>query len=78
MFSKIKKYIAKNTGVLIRLDDVAENMSWDLMKKSELLFDEYQIKPVLGVIPENKDKELLNYPKKDNFWEQVRIWKSKG
>ena len=78
MFSKIKKYIAKNTGVLIRLDDVAENMSWDLMKKSELLFDEYQIKPVLGVIPENKDKELLNYPKKDNFWDQVRIWKNKG
>ena len=78
MFSKIKKYITKNTGVLIRLDDVAENMNWDLMKKSELLFDEYQIKPVLGVIPENKDKELLNYPKKDNFWEQVRIWKNKG
>ena len=67
MFSKIKKYIAKNTGILIRLDDVAENMSWDLMKKLELLFDKYQIKPVLGVIPENKDEELLNYPKKDNF-----------
>ena len=78
MFSKIKKYISKNTGILIRLDDVAENMSWDLMKKLELLFDKYQIKPVLGVIPENKDKELLNYPKKDNFWEQVRIWKNKG
>jgi len=78
MFSKIKNYIAKNTGILIRIDDVAENMNWDLMKKSELLFDQYQIKPVLGVIPENKDNELLTYPKKDNFWEQVRIWKNKG
>ena len=78
MFSKIKNYIAENTGILIRIDDVAENMNWDLMKKSELLFDEYQIKPVLGVIPENKDNELLSYPKKDNFWEQVRIWKNKG
>jgi len=58
MFSKIKNYIAENTGILIRIDDVAENMNWDLMKKSELLFDKYQIKPVLGVIPKNKDNEL--------------------
>ena len=64
MFSKIKNYISKNTGILIRLDDIAENMNWDLMKKSELLFDKYNIKPVLGVIPNNKDDELLSYPKK--------------
>ena len=54
MFSKIKNYITDNMGILIRLDDIAENMNWDLMKKSELLFEKYRIKPVLGVIPENK------------------------
>ena len=47
MFSKIKNYIAENTGILIRIDDIAENMNWNLMKKSEQLFDEYKIKPVL-------------------------------
>ena len=78
MLSKIKNYIKKNTGILIRLDDIAENMNWDLMSKSELLFEKYKIKPVLGVIPNNKDSELLSYPKKNDFWEQVRIWKSKG
>jgi len=78
MLSKIKNYITDNTGILIRLDDIAENMNWDLMKKTELLFEKYAIKPVLGVIPENKDNELLSYPKKDDFWEQIRIWKSKG
>ena len=78
MLSKIKNYITDNTGILIRLDDIAENMNWDLMKKSELLFEKYAIKPVLGVIPENKDNELLSYPKKDDFWEQVRIWKNNG
>ena len=35
MLSKIKNYIKKNTGILIRLDDIAENMNWDLMSKSE-------------------------------------------
>ena len=78
MLSKIRNYIIENTGVLIRLDDIAENMNWDLMKKSELLFEKYAIKPVLGVIPNNKDNELLSYPKKNNFWEQVRNWRDKG
>jgi len=26
-------------------------MNWDLMKKLELLFEKYGIKPVLGLIP---------------------------
>ena len=51
MLSKVKNYITDNVGILIRIDDVAENMNWDLMKKSELLFEKYGIKPVLGVIP---------------------------
>ena len=33
MLSKIKNYISDNTGILIRIDDVAENMNWDLMEK---------------------------------------------
>ena len=78
MFSKIKNYITENTGILIRLDDIAENMNWDLMEKSELLFEKYEIKPVLGVIPNNKDNDLLLYPKKDDFWKLVRKWKEKG
>ena len=78
MLSKIKNYITDNTGILIRLDDIAENMNWDLMEKIELLFEKYSIKPVLGVVPTNKDDELLSWPKKDDFWKQVRIWKDKG
>ena len=78
MLSKIKNYISENTRILIRLDDIAENMNWNLMKKSELLFEKYAIKPVLGVIPNNKDKDLLSYPKINDFWEQVRNWRNKG
>jgi predicted deacetylase len=74
----MKNYITENTGILIRLDDIAENMNWDFMNKLELLFDKYKIKPVLGVIPKNKDGELLSYPKMENFWEKVRSWKNKN
>ena len=68
MISLVKNYIKKNTGILIRLDDIAENMNWDLMEKSELLFEKHGIKPVIGVVPNNKDPELLSYPKKNDFW----------
>ena len=67
-----------NTGMLIRFDDISDHMNWRLMNKSEEIFDRYNIKPLLGVIPDNKDKEFLNYEKKDNFWQKVRDWQNKG
>ena len=79
MIVKIKNYLKNNTGFLIRLYDIAENMKWEFMDEAEILFDRYNIKPVLGVIPINKDKELLSYPKKNmDFWNQIRKWKAKG
>ena len=63
--------------ILIRFDDIAHNMNWELMNKCEKLFDIHNIKPVMGVIPENKDKELLSYPKNNNFWSIVKNWQKK-
>ncbi len=67
-----------NTGMLIRFDDISDHMNWSLMNKCEEIFDKYNIKPLLGVIPDNKDKEFLNYERKDNFWQKVRDWQNKG
>ena len=79
MFNKIKNYVSDNTGFLLRLDDIAENMNWDMMEQATNLFDKFGVKPVLGIIPNNKDPELLSYPKKKaNFWETVRTWEKKG
>ena len=58
----MKNYINNNTGILIRIDDVCENMDWKLMSKLESLFDKYSIKPVLGVIPHNKDDSFFSVP----------------
>ena len=78
MISSIKNYLSENTALLIRMDDIAENMNWSLMKKCEDLFDELNIKPLLGVIPKNEDPELLKYDKSENFWQEVRNWNKKG
>jgi predicted deacetylase len=74
----MKNLINRNTGLLLRIDDVAENMSWNYMDKCEKLFEELKIKPLVGIIPENKDPDLLRFPKNDNFWNRVSEWKNNG
>ena len=59
------------------MDDICENMNWQLMDKCESLFDKYEIKPLLGVIPMNQDPELLKYTRNNKFWERVQSWKTK-
>ena len=44
---------------LLRFDDIAPNMNWRLFYKIKELLIKYKIKPILGVIPNNKDKELV-------------------
>ena len=39
MINSIKNYIKSNTGLLIRIDDVAEHMNWKDMNKCESLFN---------------------------------------
>ena len=41
MINSIKNFLNQNTGLLIRIDDVAENMNWSLMSKCENLFDQF-------------------------------------
>ncbi len=74
----MKNNTIKKQGLLIRLDDIAENMNWKLMDKCEKLFDNLKIKPLIGVIPFNKDPELLKLEKRDNFWVKLNEWKDKG
>ncbi len=78
MFYSIKKITDKYTGLLLRMDDITECMNWKLMDKCETLFDKYEIKPLVGIIPKNQDPLLLSFPKNENFWERVYNWRNKG
>lgn len=64
---------------LIRLDDASEYMDIQKWTRMEDILDRYNIKPIVGIIPNNEDKELVNnYSKNLNFWESVEGWKKKG
>jgi predicted deacetylase len=78
MLNILNKNLKKYTKLLIRIDDVAENMNWKYMDKCENLFDQNDIKPLVGVIPLNQDLELTKQPFNKNFWERVNSWHKKG
>ena len=69
--------LKKNTGLIIRFDDIAPNMNWFYMDKCEKLLEKYNIKPVLGVISNNQDENLLKFPFEKNFWDKIRNWQKK-
>ncbi len=69
--SKMLKYI-------IRLDDACPNMNEENWNKMEKLLDKYNIKPIVGIIPANKDLEF-NYGIIDKFWQKYpQKWQKKG
>ena len=63
---------------LLRIDDIAPNMNWEMFERVKELFFEYNIKPIIGIIPNNKDPELRKFPKHEgNFFNEMRQLKSK-
>lgn len=63
---------------LMRLDDAAEHMNTESWSRMERLLDSYSIKPIVGVIPNNRDEQLCSYPYDNAFWERVCAWREKG
>jgi predicted deacetylase len=64
---------------LIRLDDASEYMDVEKWNRLEGLLDRYDIKPIVGIIPNNQDVALVSIYQKDfGFWDKVYIWNSKG
>ena len=64
---------------LIRLDDIAPHLAWDNFRRLERLFDEFQIRPLLGVIPDNRDATLMKCPEcSGDFWKEMRALQARG
>ncbi len=59
---------------LIRLDDASEY--WDKQKWHRMadLLDKYEIKPIFGIIPDNKFELHMKYEKDTDFWDTVDLW----
>lgn len=63
---------------LLRLDDACETMDREKWSRVEDILDRYSIRPMVGVIPANKDKDQFLNTADHDFWDKVREWQSKG
>lgn len=64
---------------LIRLDDASAYMDLEKWNRIEELLDKYSIYPIVGIIPNNQDKALINqYPFDVNFWSKAKKWQEKN
>lgn len=63
----------------IRLDDACEYMNLKKWNQMELLLDKYNIRPLVGIIPDCKDPKMKGtYPKYIDFWRREKKWEEKG
>ena len=61
-----------------RLDDIAPGLKRDNFKRIEEIFDEFDIKPMIGVVPQNEDSNLSVDDIDDGFWDDIRRLQDKG
>ena len=68
--------------IAVRLDDITSDMDWERFLRFKALLDEYQIKPLIGVVPDNQDDNLITKPKSDkapaDFWTYVKELQEEG
>lgn len=62
----------------MRLDDAAYRMDIEKWNQMEQLLDKYQIIPLVGIIPQCEDENMMHYSIDKNFWNRVNRWKQKG
>ena len=63
---------------LIRLDDACHTMDREKWNLIEEICDEFNIKPIVAVVPDNKDPKLKYDDYDESFWDTVRNWQAKG
>ena len=67
------------TRFILRFDDICPTMNWQIWQLLEHDLCELDIKPILAVVPDNRDKELMvSEPGVDDFWKNVRCWQRRG
>ena len=63
---------------LIRIDDICPTMNWAVWREIESLLMQWDIKPLLAVVPDNQDDALKRNPPDLMFWDHVRRWRAQG
>lgn len=71
--------VPMRTRFILRFDDICPTMNWRVWRLLEHDLYELNIKPLMAVIPDNRDRALIvSAPGLDDFWNNVRAWQKHG
>ena len=63
---------------IIRLDDACETQDRKKWDRIITILEKYEIKSIIGVIPNNEDDDLIYDLVDESFWDKVREWDHDG
>lgn len=70
--------LLKGTHYLIRFDDICPTMNWATWEAIERHLIRQDVRPILAVVPDNRDPMLMVEAPKTDFWDRVRKWQAMG
>lgn len=68
----------KKACYLIRLDDICSTMNFDPLFRCQQLFRAYGIKPLIAVIPDNKDQSFFFQAPRNDFMVLIKNYERSG
>lgn len=66
--------------IAVRLDDITADMDWPKFLRFKALLDKYNIKPLIGIVPENKDENITGSREgaPEDYYEYIRGLAAEG
>jgi predicted deacetylase len=61
-----------NAHYIFRMDDITPTMDWGRFESLMNLFMKHSVKPLLGIVPDNRDPNLCRQQAHPRFWEEMR------
>ena len=68
----------RSARYLLRLDDICPTMNWRVWDAIEAHLARTGVRPILAVVPDNRDPKLAVDEARPDFWDRVRAWQAAG
>lgn len=63
---------------LVRFDDICPTMNWRVWEQLEPVLHTHGVRPIMAVVPDNRDPHLAVDAPQPDFWARVRRWQAAG
>jgi len=73
-----RKGMGISVKIAVRIDDITPDMDWESFYGFKMLLDQYGIKPLIGVVPDNQDPNLRRGEQREDFWEYMKELQDAG